>query len=116
MIIRTGRSSSIFRISSSAVTPSMPGIITSTIAASNGIDRAQLEPLRRRRGQPHLVALAGQQRLEDLAHDLLVVDDQNGAVVHRHLADLGRPAYDVRSIFAATASGRRIENRVPCPT
>ena len=38
-------------------------------------------------GQPHLVALAGQQRLEDLTHDLLVVYDQNVAVaIHRKRA------------------------------
>ena len=44
VIISTGRSSSIFLISSSAVTPSMPGIITSTMAASNGIERARSSP------------------------------------------------------------------------
>jgi hypothetical protein len=31
------------------------------------------------------------------------------------VAGLNRPAYDVRSILSAAASGRRIENRVPCP-
>ena len=58
----------------------MPGIIMSTIAASNGIDAGELEPLGRVRREAHLVALARQQRLEDLAHDLLVVDDQDRAV------------------------------------
>ncbi len=60
-----------------------------------GVERhrpGELEPLRRRRGQAHLVALAGQQRLEDLPHDLLVVDDQNGGGVHWHLPGLDRPA------------------------
>ena len=73
----------------------------------------ELEPLGRRRGQAHLVALARQQRLEDLAHDLLVVDDEDGA----RCASCGsglRPSTSAR--LAATASGRRIENRVPCPT
>ena len=40
----------------------------------------QLEPLGARRGEAHVVAFAGQQRLEDLAHDLFVVDDEDGAV------------------------------------
>ena len=52
----------------------------------------QLEPLRRRRGQAHLVALARQQRLEDLPHDLLVVDDQNRGAGDGHLSVLDRPA------------------------
>ena len=38
----------------------------------------QVEPLRRRRREADLVALPRQQRLEDLAHDLLVVDHQDG--------------------------------------
>src|SRR5262249_60589681 len=62
----------------------------------------EAEPLSGRRGEPHPVALARQERVEDLAHDLLVVDDENGRV---HIA--ARPA---------SASGRRIENRVPWPT
>ena len=40
----------------------------------------QLEPLGAGRRQPHVVALARQQRLENLAHDLLVVDDEDRAV------------------------------------
>ena len=59
--------------------PSMPGIIMSTITASNGIARASSSPSARVRGEAHVVALARQQRLEDLAHDLLVVDDQDRA-------------------------------------
>ena len=40
----------------------------------------QLEPFGARRGQTHVVALARQQRLENLAHDLFVVDDEDRAV------------------------------------
>ena len=39
------------------------------------------EPVLTRRSEPHLVALPRQQRLEDVAHDLLVVDDEDGAVL-----------------------------------
>ena len=48
-----------------------------------GVERQrarQLEPFRARRGEADVVALAGQQRLENLAHDLLVVDDEDRAV------------------------------------
>ena len=55
----------------------MPGIITSTIAASNGTDARDLEALGAVRRQAHVVPLARQQRLEDLAHDLFVVDDED---------------------------------------
>ncbi len=40
----------------------------------------QLEPFRARGGQAYVVALPGQQRLENLAHDLFVVDDEDRAV------------------------------------
>ena len=40
----TGRSSSMVFSSSSVAMPSMPGIITSTMAASNGIERASSMP------------------------------------------------------------------------
>ena len=43
----------------------------------------QLEPFGARRGEPHVVALPRQQRLENLAHDLLVVDDEDRAVAWR---------------------------------
>ena len=55
----------------------MPGIIMSTIAASNGIDRMSSSPSAAFDGEADLVALVRQQRLEDLAHDLLVVDDED---------------------------------------
>ena len=48
-----------------------------------GIERQRarhLEPLGAGRGDADVVALARQQRLENLAHDLLVVDDEDGAV------------------------------------
>ena len=79
VIMSTGRSSSIFLISSSAEMPSIPGIIMSTMAASNGIVRTRSSPCAAFEAQPDLVALARQQRLEDLAHDLLVVDDEDGS-------------------------------------
>ena len=52
----------------------------STIAASNGSGARELEPLGARGGQTHVVSFAGQQRLENFAHDLFVVDDENRAV------------------------------------
>ena len=51
----------------------------STIAASNGSARASSSPSAPDDGEPDVVALARQQRLEDLAHDLLVVDDEDRA-------------------------------------
>jgi hypothetical protein len=44
VIIITGRSSSIFLSSSSVEIPSMPGIIMSTMAASNDMVRARSSP------------------------------------------------------------------------
>jgi hypothetical protein len=65
-------------------------------------DRArQLEAFLGTGRQADLIALARQQRVEDLPHDLLVVDDEYGVT---HMA--ARPA---------SAIGRRIEKRVPCP-
>ena len=57
--------------------PSMPGIITSTTAASNDVDRASVEPFLAARRRRDAIALAAEQRLEDLAHHLFVVDDQD---------------------------------------
>ena len=50
-----------------------------------------LEALGARRGEPHAVALARQQRLEDLAHDLFVVDDENRALTSH--GDAALPGY-----------------------
>ena len=69
----------------------MPGIITSTITASKGSRTHEFEPLWARRGQAHAVALARQQRVEDLAHDLFVVDDENRALTSHDEAAL--PGY-----------------------
>ena len=47
-----------------------------------GVERngpRQLETLRAGRGQPDLVALAREQRLENLTHDFLVIDDEDAA-------------------------------------
>ena len=66
--------------SSSVAMPSRPGIMMSTIAASNGSDRASSRPSRAGRREAHVVPFPGQQRLENLAHDLLVVDDEDRAV------------------------------------
>ena len=96
--------------------PSMPGSIMSTIAASNGIDARELEPFGGGRRQAHLVALARQQRLEDLAHDLLVVDDQNGCRCVDACVPGAAAARMTRRRRPAPRAGRRSENRVPCPT
>ena len=48
-----------------------------------GVERhraRELDALGAGRGETHVVALADEQRLEDLAHDLFIVDDENGAV------------------------------------
>src|SRR5262249_35115359 len=82
----------------------------------------EVETFVRRRGQAHLVALARQQGLEDLTHDLLVVDNQNRS--GSHLFSRGFAPHNVPSSYvrvpatrvAAAASGRRSENRVPWPT
>ena len=55
--------------------------------------RDELEPFAPSWRRRDLVALARQQRLEDLAHDLLVVDDENRCrVVHRVMAASARAA------------------------
>ena len=52
----------------------------STIAASNGSARASSSPSAPDEASADVVALARQQRLENLAHDLFVVDDEDRAV------------------------------------
>ena len=52
----------------------------STIAASNGSARASSSPSAPEEASAHVVAFARQQRLENLAHDLFVVDDEDRAV------------------------------------
>ena len=94
----------------------MPGIIMSTIAASNGIVRASSSPSAACAARRTLVALARQQRLEDLAHDLLVVDDQDGAVAsHGSHARLPYCWAASRRSSRVDASGSASVNRVPCP-
>ena len=52
----------------------------------------QFEPFGGGGGKAHLVALASEQRIEDLPHDLLVVDDQDGTVTaHGHDPATGWP-------------------------
>ena len=82
----------------------MPGIITSTIAASKARDFASSTPSVAGGGQPHVVALAREQRVEDLAHDLFVVDDEDRTVAaHQRIPGLAltrrqrRPFDDSRS-------------------
>ena len=74
-----------------------------------GIERhraGEIEPLGGCRGEADLIPLARQQRLEDLAHDLLVVDDENRAGHYwATRVAAGRAS--------AAASGSRIVNRVP---
>ena len=47
------------------------------MTASNGSDLRQVEAFLAGRGQAHAVALALQQRAEDVPHDLFVVDDED---------------------------------------
>ncbi len=54
--------------------------MTSTIAASKDTDFASSIPSAPLVGEAHVVPLAYEQRLEDLPHDLFVVDDQDGTV------------------------------------
>ena len=70
----------------------------------------QLEALGARRREPHVVAFPSQQRLENLAHDLLVVDDEDRAFVGGSHASSSRSA--PRPVRAAGVS----VNRVPWPT
>ena len=88
----------------------------STIAASNGSARASSSPSAPDDASADVVALARQQRLEDLAHDLFVVDDEDRAVVvacgHDVSVRLRRRAAPAR----AGASGSASVNRVPWPT
>ena len=79
---------------------------------------SQLEPFGARRREPDVVAGARQQRLEDFTHDLLVVDDEDGA-----LLGVGHLSTQVRAKpgrsgppMARTASGNARMKRVPCPT
>ena len=98
----------------------MPGIIMSTIAASNGMRPGQLEPLGRVRREPHLVALPRQQRLEDLAHDLLVVDDQDrcrcDSCGDPAALDVARQRPASRRSPFAEASGRAMREPRALPT
>ena len=73
----TASSSSSFFSASSVCMPSMPGIITSTMAASNGTFLASSTPSSPLEAKPHGIALALQQGLEDLPHDFFVVNDQD---------------------------------------
>ena len=120
VIISTGRSSSIFFSSSSADMPSIPGIMMSTMAASNETVAGELEAFGGVGGEANGVALARQQRFEDLAHDLLVVDDENRAVRVHSLRTIPcerlRLAVEpTRCSIGLPASGSVRVNRVPCP-
>ena len=78
----------------------------STIAASNGSGARELEPLGARGRQPHVVAFARQQRLENVAHDLFVVDDEDRAV-----AGTGHVRYRRCSRLRLTDAPRRALHR-----
>ena len=126
MIISTGRSSSIF-FSSSSVGDAVHA--RHHHVDDRGIERQrarELEPFGGVGREAHLVALPRQERLEDLAHDLLVVDDEDRALASgRDALGLGRcsPAHVQACLFAARdasaaradASGSVRVNRVPCP-
>ena len=99
VIISTGRSSSIFDLVErrDAVHPRQHDV------DDRGVERhrpQQVEPLVWRRRQADLVALAREERLEDLAHDLLIVDDENDAV------GLSRGGYLLRERPFGSASGK----------
>ena len=117
----TGMSSSIFLSSSSAEMPSIPGIIMSRIAASNGTDRARSSSSAAG-GEAHVVAFARQHRLQDFPQDVLVVDDQDARAVSsaapRDLArgSLQRPAPPpVWTEIPRRPGGKVIENCAPLP-
>ena len=67
----------------------------------------QVESFVRGRRQPDLITLAREQRVEDFAHDLLVVDDENGAG--------GRHERIPAARAAEAPSGNCSVNRVPWP-
>ena len=96
----------------------MPGIITSTMAASIGTGTRDLQARGSVGRQAHVVPLARQQRLEDLAHDLFVVDDEDGGVAgHRSgQTAVGQKTRPDRGADAAAASGNDSVKRVPTPT
>ena len=71
----------------------------------------EVEPFAAIRSQPDAVALAGEQRLENLTHDLLVVDDEDGSIAAHHdrtVNALPRPALSAAAL-------KRSVKRVPCP-
>ena len=75
----------------------------------------QLEPFGAGRGQAHVVALARQQRLENLAHDLFVVDDEDRCRCGSgHVHDLRSCA--ARAGRSAGAAASVSVKRVPWPT
>ena len=91
----------------------------STTAASNGQRARQLESFLARRGELHLVAVAGEQRLENLTHDLLVVDDEDRAFSGgRHVSRYWfRPHWRARLRSAGCRqTGSASVKRVPWPT
>ena len=95
----------------------MPGIITSTIAASNGMRLRELDALLAGRGEPHVIAFAREQRLEDLTHDLFVVDDENRNhydAWHMSCSAAVLPAHAV--VRPDSAGGSERMKRVPWPT
>ena len=85
----------------------------------------ELEALGRVLCEPDAVTLTCEEGVEDLAHDLLVVDDQNGAVtIHSSCpgrlvrrAPPGSPAMiqRVRAATPVAANGSDRLNLVPCP-
>ena len=52
----------------------------------------EVEPFAAVRGQPDAVALADEQRLENLAHDFLVVDDEDGSIAAHECSSRQRAA------------------------
>ena len=76
----------------------------------DGVERQrarQVEPVAAAGGETDRVALAHEQRLENLAHDLLVVDDEDGGIAPQH--------YRATAVGRAAAIRKRSEKRVPWP-
>ena len=77
-----------------------------------GVERhrlRQLEPLGGVLRQPYVVALPGQKRLQDLPHDLLVVDDEDRPLADRSGRRLGvhrSPSHAQACLFARASAAR----------
>ena len=88
-----------------------------------GVERqraCEVEPLGTRRSGTHFIALAGEQRLENLAHNLFVVDDEDCAVAgwshDKSQAEEFSLLQFAALLTTGVAGGKVSVNRVPRPT